>query len=267
MRGVRLLTQFLMIATGAAVCAVVSHSVAGDLAALERPVEEVVDLYIDAGLTAAGVTPAAAADDANFIRRVTLDLAGRIPAASEVTSYVQSTEADKKAKLVERLLASPDFAFHQRNEYDVMLMVGKGSGEWRDWLLKGLEESRPWPQTFREIVLPREDNPAGKAAAAVPEVARRQRRRHDERHQPALLRRQHQLCQVPRPSARPRLDAGPLLRHGVVLQSHVSDEEEFPRRARRRQLEVPHDRRRGEAGQAGVPHDRRNSRSGIGRAD
>src|SRR5258708_4458496 len=69
-------------------------------------IEEVVDHYMDAGLSAAGVSAAAATDDANFIRRVTLDLAGRIPATSEVQSFLQSTERDKKARLVDRLLAS-----------------------------------------------------------------------------------------------------------------------------------------------------------------
>src|SRR5262249_1003165 len=163
MRKVRLLIRVSIVAV--ALCAPVRPSVADELAAPERPVEEVVDQYIDAGLSAAGLTPAPAADDANFIRRATLDLAGRVPATSEVVSYVGSTEADKKMKLVDRLLASPDFAFHQRNEYDGRLMAGKGNGEWRDWLRKGLEESRPWPQFFREIVLPREDTPSGKAAA------------------------------------------------------------------------------------------------------
>ncbi|MGE5192842.1 MAG: DUF1549 domain-containing protein [Deltaproteobacteria bacterium] len=139
--------------------------VADELAAPDRPVEEVVDQYVDAALQATGITAAPAADDANFIRRATLDLAGRIPATSEVRSYVQSTEPDKKQKLVDRLLASPDFVFHQRNEFDVMLMAAKGDGEWRDWLLKGFEGNRPWPQTFREIMLPHEDNPAGKGAA------------------------------------------------------------------------------------------------------
>src|SRR5262245_2293219 len=139
--------------------------VAEDLAPPDRPVEEIVDQYIDAGHTAAGITAAPAADDANFIRRVTLDLAGRIPATSEVQAYVQSTEPDKKVKLVDRLLASPDFVFHERNEFDVMLMAAKGNSEWRDWLLKGFKENRPWPQTFREIILPRESEPAGKGAA------------------------------------------------------------------------------------------------------
>jgi len=136
-----------------------------DLPDAARPVEEVVDQFVDAALAAAKVTAAPAADDANFIRRATLDLAGRIPTTSEVQSYLQSSEADKKVRLIDRLLAAPDFVFHQRNEVDVMLMAGKGNGEWRDWLFAALEENRPWPELFREIMLPREESPAGKAAA------------------------------------------------------------------------------------------------------
>src|SRR5262245_48108995 len=164
MRKARLLVRIACCAV-ATVALAALPLVADDLAPPDRPVEDVVDQYIDAGLATAGISAAPAADDANFIRRVTLDLAGRIPATSEVQSYVQSTEPDKKAKLVDRLLASPDFAFHQRNEFDVMLMAAKGNAEWRDWLLKGFDENHPWPQTFREIMLPREDNPALKAAA------------------------------------------------------------------------------------------------------
>ena len=94
---------------------------ADELLAPDRPIEEIVDHYIDAGLTAAGVSAAPAADDANFIRRVTLDLAGRIPVTSEVQSFLQSAEPDKKARLVDRLLTSPDFGYHHRNDLDVMV--------------------------------------------------------------------------------------------------------------------------------------------------
>ncbi len=139
--------------------------VADDLLPPDKPIEDVIDHCIDASLAAAGVTAAPATDDANFIRRLTLDMAGRIPTSSEVISYVQASESDKKARLIDRLLASPDFVYHQRNEFDVLLMAGKGNNEWRTWLLKRLEEDRPWPQLFREIMLPREDDPVGKAAA------------------------------------------------------------------------------------------------------
>src|SRR5215469_9744098 len=130
----------------------------------ERPIEEVVDSLVNAGIAAAGKTAAPPVDDSEFVRRVTLDLAGRIPSVPEVRSYVESAEPDKKARLVDRLLSSPDFAYHVRNEYDALLMAGKGEGEWRDWLLKAFQEDRRWPQLFREIMLPREDQPELKAA-------------------------------------------------------------------------------------------------------
>jgi len=141
-----------------------SEVTAAELLAPDRPLEEVVDHYIDAGLAAAGVTPAPAADDANFIRRVTLDLAGRIPLASEVQAYLQSTEPDKKARLVDRLLASPDFNYQRRNELDVLLMAGKGNGEWRDWLLKAVAENRSWPDVFRQVMLPNQADAVEKAS-------------------------------------------------------------------------------------------------------
>ncbi|MSR59832.1 MAG: DUF1549 domain-containing protein [Planctomycetaceae bacterium] len=129
-------------------------------------IEDVIESLIDAGLRQGGVAPAPLADDANFIRRVTLDLAGRIPASVEVEAYCRSSEPDKRARLVDRLLASPDYACHLRNEFDTLLMGGKGNQEWREWLLKAFEENRPWPQLFREMMLAREDDPGQKHALA-----------------------------------------------------------------------------------------------------
>lgn len=163
MRFVRLITA---IAIAGAFWAVDRSPVsAEDLPPPDRPVEEVVDAPIDARLAAAGVTAAPPADDAAFLRRVTLDLAGRIPTAAEVQSYLTSTEPDKKARLVDHLLGSPDFVYHTRNEYDLLLMAGKGNGEWREWLLKTFQEDRRWPELFREVMLPHEDKPESKAAA------------------------------------------------------------------------------------------------------
>lgn len=137
---------------------------AAELLPADRPVDEVVDFYVDAKLTEANVAAVSPADDANFIRRVTLDLAGRVPVSSEVEAYLQSIDPEKKSKLVDRLLASPDFSYHHRNELDLLLMAGKGSAEWREWLLKALAENRPWPQMFRELMLAREDDPNQKHA-------------------------------------------------------------------------------------------------------
>src|SRR6185503_5308040 len=81
-----------------------------------KPVAEVVDYYVAAKLKDAKVRPVSAANDANFIRRVTLDLAGRIPTPGEVRAYELSSKRNRKQQLIDRLLASPAFVRQQVSE-------------------------------------------------------------------------------------------------------------------------------------------------------
>ena len=62
-----------------------------------------------------GVEPAVRLDDGQFARRAYLDLAGRIPTHDEVTEFLQSRAASKRADLVDRLLESPDYVSHFYN--------------------------------------------------------------------------------------------------------------------------------------------------------
>jgi hypothetical protein len=138
-----------------------STATADELLPPDRPIEEVVDHYLDARLKEEGVTPAPPADDANYIRRLTLDLVGRIPTVAETKAYVTATEPDKRVKLVERLMASPGFVRHQATEFDTMMMYGS-QGSLREYLLKALAENRPWDQVFREVLLADESDPKQK---------------------------------------------------------------------------------------------------------
>ena len=61
------------------------------------------------------VKPADAADDAEFMRRVYLDLTGRIPRASKARAFLADTAADKRVKLIEKLLDSPGYVNHFTN--------------------------------------------------------------------------------------------------------------------------------------------------------
>jgi hypothetical protein len=140
-----------------------SNSLAADLLPNDRPIEQVIDHYIDLKLKAENVTAAPQADDANLIRRLTLDLVGRIPTVAETKAFVESTDADKRVKLVERLMASPAFVRHQATELDTMLMYGL-RGSVRDYLLKALAEDRSWDRIFRELVLSDETDAARKGA-------------------------------------------------------------------------------------------------------
>jgi hypothetical protein len=134
----------------------------------DRPVEQVVDQLIDAAIAAAGVEPAPQADDATVIRRLTLDLVGRIPTAGEIDAYTQSSDTDKRAKLVDRLIASPGFVRHQAALFEVMLNPDgdrRGGTALRDYLAAALKEGKSWDRMFRELMLPDPDDTKLKGAA------------------------------------------------------------------------------------------------------
>jgi hypothetical protein len=73
---------------------------------------QAIDRALAARWEKEGVTPASLAGDAEFLRRVSLDVAGRIPPVSEARAFLGSTDPQKRWKLVERLLAGPAHANH-----------------------------------------------------------------------------------------------------------------------------------------------------------
>ena len=75
-------------AVAAALLVIQSTARADDLLPSDRPIAEVVDHYIDLGLRKHSIKAAARADDATLVRRLTLDLDGRIPTAAESRAYV-----------------------------------------------------------------------------------------------------------------------------------------------------------------------------------
>ncbi|MEE2706908.1 MAG: DUF1549 domain-containing protein [Planctomycetota bacterium] len=139
-------------------------SPADELAPADKPIEEVVDHYIDAKFADAEVNPAEQADEANLMRRLMLDLAGRIPAAVEVREYLDSDDSDKRAKLIDRLMDSQEFADHMAGQFDTMLMADT-DGSVRDYLKTAFQENRKWDRMFRELLLPKQSDETLKSAA------------------------------------------------------------------------------------------------------
>ncbi len=133
---------------------------AAELLPEDMPIEQVIDRCIQTHLGLVNVHSAPLADDSTIARRMTLDLAGRIPTLTEAQSYTSSVELDKRTKLVDRLMSSPDFPYHFRNGLDGLLMEGQRNspGEWREYLLKSIRLNRPWDQLFREMIVGNEDD-------------------------------------------------------------------------------------------------------------
>lgn len=103
------------------------------------------------------ITPVAPATDSEWVRRVYLDLAGRIPTLNEVESFLKEVRAEKRTLLVDQLLSSPGFAHHQATIW-TNLLVGRTRDQKisRDdlmaWLGRQFRENRPWRDTVEELI-------------------------------------------------------------------------------------------------------------------
>jgi hypothetical protein len=94
-----------------------------------------IDELLQQGWQAAGVEPAADASDGEFLRRAYLDFAGVIPRVSEVREFQVDQRADKRARLVDRLLASPRYATHMATTWrNRILPLGEDPARTRDAL-------------------------------------------------------------------------------------------------------------------------------------
>lgn len=93
-------------------------SSAAELAPSPKPVLDadalaaIIDRHLAADWDARGIKPAAPADDAEYARRVYLDLIGRAPKVSELREFLADRDPHKREKLVERLMSMPSFSAH-----------------------------------------------------------------------------------------------------------------------------------------------------------
>src|SRR5436305_1981825 len=81
-----------------------------------------IDQFIAARWEAAKVRPAALADDAQFLRRVYLDVAGRIPSVAEARAFLTDPRSDRRQRLVDRLLEGPAYVKHSANVWRALLV-------------------------------------------------------------------------------------------------------------------------------------------------
>ena len=208
----------LTLLTLALLLAAIPAARADDLLPPDQPIEKAIDHYIDGQLKADKVTPAAQAADANLVRRLTLDLVGRIPTAAEAQAYVESKDPEKRRKLIERLMASTGFVRQQAAEFDVLLMGPNSRRSIRDYLTRAFQENRSWDRMFRELMLPDQKDPAQKGASDFLGSRVSDLDRLTSQVSVIFFRGQCELCPVPRSSQGPRLDPEPLLRDEGVLQ-------------------------------------------------
>lgn len=125
-----------------------------------------------------GVTPAALADDATFLRRVYVDIVGTIPPPEKVLSFLADTSANKREKLVDELLASPAYAEHWADYWEDELMGQARQGDidrlaLRLWLRDQFAKNAPWDQVVFALVTASGQNTVGGERAKSPSEAER----------------------------------------------------------------------------------------------
>jgi hypothetical protein len=125
-----------------------------DTAALTR----FIDASIDKRLAQDKITPSPLADDAEFMRRVYLDLVGHIPPADKAVAFLDSKDPQKRAKLIDELLASPEYGKHQADIWQALMLPRTSDNRNlnREPLTKWLEENfnanKPWDAMVTDIV-------------------------------------------------------------------------------------------------------------------
>lgn len=107
-----------------------------------------------------GVTPAPLADDAEFFRRISLDVCGRIPPASAVRDFLADDHPAKRAQAVQRLLAGPTYIMHYTNLWRAA-MIPEAEAEqeirfalpgFEAWLRSRIAENRSFSQIVDEML-------------------------------------------------------------------------------------------------------------------
>ena len=94
-------------------------------------------------------------DDLAFLRRATVDLIGRIPTTSEISSFERESAGDRRAKLVDRLVAHPRFAERWTVFFADMLRVrsqSEGGGQLLAFVNRSIADAKPYDQMVRELI-------------------------------------------------------------------------------------------------------------------
>lgn len=126
-----------------------------------------IDCILDAHLAIRNLPRPAPVADAVFLRRVYQDLVGLLPPVEVLDQFVQSTVPEKRADLIDRLLAD-DRAYAEhwltfwndllRNAYVGTGYIDGGRKQISGWLYRALLENMPFDEFTRQLISPTEES-------------------------------------------------------------------------------------------------------------
>ena len=128
------------------------------------PTPTTIDKLVVQKLQKLHIVPSELASDAEFLRRVSLDLAGTLPTAGEVEAFLADSTSDKRSRKIEELLERPTYAawwatklcdFTGNNSEQLVNATptgGQESDDWYEWMLKRVEENTPYDELVAGIL-------------------------------------------------------------------------------------------------------------------
>ncbi len=123
------------------------------------PANNFIDDFVFENLKQIGLPPSAICDDATFLRRVSLDVAGRLPTENEAREFLESSDRDKRSRVIDALLRSPDYADYFANKWTTLLKNRRDDASditsnfaFHAWVRDSLLANKPYDQIVRELL-------------------------------------------------------------------------------------------------------------------
>jgi mono/diheme cytochrome c family protein len=151
--------------------------------AAKLDVSKAVDRFVEEGWKKRKVRGAALASDQTFVRRVYLDLLGRIPTETEVAKFEAAPKKTRREALVDETLGSKEFAVYMSEIFDVVFLdrtapsgvkkdgtprasraLRRRDEKWGEFLETAFAKNRPWNEVVRAIILARPEKPDDQGA-------------------------------------------------------------------------------------------------------
>ena len=118
-----------------------------------------IDELVFKKLKTIGMPPSEVADDTTFLRRVTVDVSGRLPTANETKQFLADTRADKRDRWIDRLVESSDYADYFANKWTALLRNKRTDPKqmrmtyaFHDWVRDSLLENKPYNEFVHELL-------------------------------------------------------------------------------------------------------------------
>ncbi|MBP86419.1 MAG: hypothetical protein CMJ64_06850 [Planctomycetaceae bacterium] len=134
-----------------------------------RPTDHPIDRFVNAKIAKLGLRPSALCTDAEFLRRISIDMTGTLPTPEEVTAFLGDKSANKRNRKIDQLLNRSTYAGWWANKLcdftgcnpksiSSLLEVAREDGyvkasQWYDWIYQRVKRNEPYDRLVAGIML------------------------------------------------------------------------------------------------------------------